>query len=118
MTTTESENFYRVVSLLIDAGTDVMRRLFSKYATSTGAPSVYNFLCNEQAQIFKLQKSKHLKSHQVALLLGQNPGTGVDINTWDINLLCVLLKVFPSFFFFFFFFVFFVCFGLPCLYRR
>ena len=93
MTTTDSENFYRVITLLIDAGTEVLRKLFTSYASSSGATTVYNYLCNEQAKIFKLQKSKHLKGHQVSLLLGYGSSSGIDINTWDINLLCVLLKV-------------------------
>ena len=93
MTTTESENFYRVISLLIDAGTEVLRKLFMSFALSSGATTLYNYLSSEQAKIFKLQKSKYLKSHQVSLLLGHGSSSGIDINTWDINLLCVLLKV-------------------------
>ena len=94
MATTDSENFYRVVSLLVDAGTEVLRKLFTKYALSSGATSIYQFMSNIQSQIFALQKKKYLKRHQLSLLLGQNPGTGIiDFDTWDINLLCVLLKV-------------------------
>ena len=94
MATTETENFYRVITLLIDAGTEAMRKLFTSYALSSGATTVYSYLCNEQAKIFNLQKSKHLKGHQVSLLLGYGgSSSGIDINTWDITLLCVLLKV-------------------------
>lgn len=92
MASTESENFYRVVSLLVDAGTEVMRRLLMKYVVSSGANSVKTFLSNQQTQIFQLQKTKYLKSHQVSLLLGHTTGGGIDITTWDINLLSVLLK--------------------------
>ena len=52
MATKESENFYRLVALLVDIGTEVIRRLFLKYAvTPPTVTSVTQFLVQEKNTI-------------------------------------------------------------------
>lgn len=92
MATKESENFYRLVSLLVDIGTASIRRLFLKYAVNPPAvTSVTQFLVQEQNTINSLSTKRVLGPAQLKLLQPP-PGQVADPETWDISLLCILLK--------------------------
>lgn len=92
MATKESENFYRLVSLLVDIGTASIRKLFLKYAvTPPAVTSVTQFLVQEQNTINGLSTKGIIGPAQLKLLQPP-PGQIADPETWDISLLCILLK--------------------------
>ena len=99
MASNESENFYRIVTLLVNVGTQVLRKLFMKYVQTSAnqvAPSsiqdVVVFLINRQSVLMKLVKKKILRQDQLNLLMPNMSGT-VDPESWDISLFAVILKV-------------------------
>ena len=97
MASSETTNFYRVVSLIVDAGAEVLRSLFLKYAcppsvTSPAAVNpkhtIYNYLYAQQLTVLSL---KNVSKKQLDLIFPSSK-TETDIETWDITLLYTILR--------------------------
>ena len=102
MATSETLNFYRLISLFVDVGTDVLRSLFIKYACPPSAVQsqptvspkhiVYNYLFAQQNIVLSLKKGKFpLNQKQIDLVFPPNT-TETDIETWDITILYTILR--------------------------
>ena len=101
----ESENFYRIITLLVNVCTPILRRVFMNYAQqyaqsvtsgttppSFGSSAVYLFLVNHQGALMQLYRKKVIRQEQLTLLTPSS-GTSVNLELWDISLLITVLKV-------------------------
>lgn len=91
MTTTYTENYHRLASMLVDVGTSVLRRLFLHYVMTSSTPNVSQYLTNKKPELEKLYKRKVLLGHQMKTLFPPAGSSSQDINQWDISLLSALL---------------------------
>ncbi|XP_053407486.1 uncharacterized protein LOC128559540 [Mercenaria mercenaria] len=85
--TKSNKNFIRSYRLLVDTGTPVLKELFETHVRIQGYSTIDDFLKNFSRRL----QNPTLQKHQYDCLypLGGRP---VDIETWDISLLCLVLN--------------------------
>ncbi|WAR21095.1 hypothetical protein MAR_015069 [Mya arenaria] len=89
----DTDNYYRLVTFIINTCASVLRRLFLEQAricAGTSFTTVQAYLRTRQRDIDKLKMKKIISKKQYELLFPS--AVPVDENNWDISLLSVLIK--------------------------